>query len=130
MPKDEIRTVPESIYDKWRVWRNSALSWKAAHYVSGFLSAALATIIAVNTKASFLDSTSALIIASVAAGLSFLVTTMGAQQRARQLELAAWELEAAMAQYRCDDSLPPSYLGKAEARGVDILKGEKKKDKN
>jgi hypothetical protein len=73
----------------------------------------------------FLDSTSALVIASLAAGLSFMVTTMGAQDRVRLLERAAWELEAAMALYRSDASVPLSELGKAEARGVAILKGEK-----
>ncbi len=33
------------------------MGWKTAHYFAGFLSAGLATVIAVNTKASFLDST-------------------------------------------------------------------------
>jgi len=68
--------------------------------------------------------------ASLAAGLSFLVTTMRAQERARQLECAAWELEAAMAIYRNDESVPLAALGKAEARGIDILKGEKQKAQN
>ena len=52
---------------------------------------------------------------------------MGAQERVRQLELAAWELEQAIALYRSDDSVPLSELGKAEARGVEILKGQKPK---
>jgi hypothetical protein len=89
----------------------------------GFLSAALAAGIAINTKSSFLSTTEAFVIASVAAGLSFLVTTMGAQERAKGLELAAWELEEAIALYRSDPSIPSSELGKAEVRGVDILKG-------
>jgi len=63
--------------------------------------------------------------AAFAAGLSFLVTTMGAQKRARLLEGAAWELEAAMALYRSDSQIRASELGKAEARGIDILKGAK-----
>jgi len=130
MPNHETRTIPPSTFRKWRVWRNSAMGWKAAHYLAGFLSAALAAIIAINTKASFLDTTSALIMASLAAGLSFLVTTMRAQERARQLECAAWELEAAMAIYRNDESVPLAALGKAEARGIDILKGEKQKAQN
>jgi hypothetical protein len=99
------------------------MGWKAAHYFAGFLSAALAAGIAINTKSSYLSTTEAFVIASIAAGLSFLVTTMGAQERARGLELAAWELEEAMALYRSDPSIPSSELGKAEARGVDILKG-------
>jgi len=52
---------------------------------------------------------------------------MGAQDRVRLLERAAWELEAAIALYRNDPSAPLYELGKAEARGVDILKGEKSK---
>ena len=103
------------------------MGWKAGHYFAGFFSTVFATLIAINTKASFLNSTSALVIACLAAGLSFLVTTMGGQERARQLELAAWELEASMALYRSDDSVPLSELGKAEARGVEILKGQKPK---
>ncbi len=103
------------------------MGWKAGHYFAGFFSTVFATLIAINTKASFLNSTSALVIACLAAGLSFLVTTMGGQERARQLELAAWELEASMALYRSDDSVPLSDLGKAEARGVEILKGQKPK---
>jgi hypothetical protein len=127
MPSDETRTIPASTFRKWRVWRNSSMGWKTAHYLAGFLSTVLATIIAINTKTSFLNSTSALVIASLAAGLSFLVTTMGAQERVRQLELAAWELESAMAIYGSDHSVPLSELGKAEARGIDILKGGKAK---
>src|SRR5664279_1677722 len=127
MPNGETRTIPPATYRKWRIWRNSAMGWKTAHYLAGFLSTVLATAIAINTKTSFLNSTSALIIGSLAAGLSFLVTTMGAQERVRLLERAAWELEAAMALYRSDDSVPLSELGKAEARGIDILKGEKSK---
>jgi hypothetical protein len=121
----ETRTIPPPIYRKWRIWRNSAMGWKTTHYLAGFTSAALATLIAIDTKTLFLDSTSALVIASLAAGLSFLVTTMGAQERVRQLECAAWELEAAMAIYRSDETVPLSELGKAEARGINILKGEK-----
>jgi hypothetical protein len=102
------------------------MGWKTAHYFAGFLSAGLAAIIAINTKvAGFLDSTLALVMASFAAGLSFLVTTMGAQDRVRLLEHAAWELEEAMALYESDESVPLSELGKAEARGIAILRGEK-----
>ena len=126
MNDPETRSIPPEVYRKWRVWRNSAMGWKTAHYFAGFLSAALAALIAINTKTAFLDTTSALVMASLAAGLSFLVTTMGAQERVRQLEHAAWELEAAMAIYRSDEGVPLSELGKAEARGINILKGEKK----
>jgi hypothetical protein len=101
------------------------MGWKAAHYFAGFLSAALAAGIAINTKSSFLSTTQAFVIASLAAGLSFLVTTMGAQERARGLELAAWELEEAMALYRSDPSISSSDLGKAEARGVEILRHDR-----
>ena len=125
MPDVETRTIPPSTYRKWRIWRNSAVGWRTAHYFAGFLSAVLATVIAINTKTSFLDSTTALAMASLAAGLSFLVTTMGAQERVRLLERAAWELEAAIALYKNDISMPLSDLGKAEARGISILKGEK-----
>lgn len=122
---DEARQIPSLTFKKWRTWRNSAMGWKSAHYVSGFFAASLAAVVAVNTKASFLPPTAALCIASLSAGLSFLVTTMSAQQRARELELAAWELEKAMALYRNDPAVTQAELGKAEARGVEILRGGK-----
>jgi hypothetical protein len=105
------------------------MGWKTAHYFAGFLSAGLATVIAVNAKSSssFLNSTTTLVAASLAAGLSFLVTTMAAQERAKTLEQAAWELEKAMALYRSDPAIPATELGKAEARGVDILRSGKSK---
>jgi hypothetical protein len=103
------------------------MGWKTAHYFSGFLSAGLATAIAINTKSAFLNSTTALVAASLAAGLSFLVTTMAGQERARTLEQAAWELEKAIALYRSDPTISAAELGRAEARGVDILKGGKSK---
>jgi len=103
------------------------MGWKTAHYFAGFLSAGLATVIAVNAKSSFLDSTTTLLAASLAASLSFLVTTMAAQERAKMLEQAAWELEKAMALYRSDPAIPATELGKAEARGVDILSSKKSK---
>ncbi len=52
---------------------------------------------------------------------------MAAQDRAKTLEQAAWELEKAMALYRSDPAIPVSELGKAEARGVDILRSGKSK---
>src|SRR5262245_30631488 len=117
---------PDGVFGihRW-IWRNSAMGWKAAHYMAGFLSAILATVVAINTKSSFLHSTTALMAASVSAGLSFLVTTMGAQERDAGLERAAWELEKAMAIYTIDSSVDRSELGKAESRGVDILGGGK-----
>jgi hypothetical protein len=127
MPDIESRPIPPLIYKKWRTWRNSSMGWKTAHYFAGFLSAGLATVIAINTKSSFLNSTTTLVAASLAASLSFLVTTMAAQDRAKALEQAAWELERAMALYRSDPSIPVTELGKAEARGVDILRTGKSK---
>jgi hypothetical protein len=123
MTDSEAREVPPFINKKWRTWRNSSMGWKAAHYFAGFLSATLAAGIAINTKLAYLSTTQAFVMASLAAGLSFLVTTMGTQERAKGLDLAAWELEEAIALYRSDPSIPSSALGKAEARGVDILKG-------
>jgi hypothetical protein len=61
----------------------------------------------------------------MAAGLSFLVTTMGAQGTAKKLAGAAWELQTAMARYRTDLSVPLSELGAAEARGIEILRSDK-----
>ena len=126
MPQDDelTRAIPPSTWRKWRIWRNSSMGWKATHYSSGFLSTALAAMVAINAKAPFLDSTTALVLASVSAGLAFLVTTIGAQGRAKALDQAAWELEKIMAVYRTDSSVPLSELGKAEAKDIDMLKAQ------
>ena len=129
MTDSEPRAIPPFISKKFRTWRNSSMGWKAAHYFAGFFSAALAAGIAINTKSSYMTTTQAFVIASLAGGLSFLVTTMGAQERAKLLDLAAWELEESIALYRSDPSIPASELGKAEARGVDILRNGRSQGK-
>jgi hypothetical protein len=69
---NEIRVVPPTVLHKWRKWRNSAIGWKAVHYIAGFVSAALSTVIAINTKTSFLSTTSALVMAASRRGCHFL----------------------------------------------------------
>lgn len=122
MARSQFRPGAENAISKHRLWRYSSVGWKAIHYFAGFFSAALAAIVAVNAKLSFLDTTVAMILAAMSAGLSFLVTTMRAQERAKALDEAAWELEKAIAIYITDPAVPLSELGKAEARGIDILK--------
>jgi hypothetical protein len=53
--------------------------------------------------------------------LAFLVTTLGAQTKAKGFELAARALEMAIAKFRFNDSLPEAFLGEAEANGIEIL---------
>ena len=113
MSNGEIRAVPPAVFQKWRVWRSSAMGWKTAHYLAGFVSAVLATIIAINTKTFFFDNTATLVMASLAAGLSFLVTTMGAQERANTLERAPrssrlpWLFTEPMTRCRCQSLAKP-----------------------
>lgn len=59
--------------------------------------------------------------AASSAGLAFLLTTMRAESRGLTFEKASRELDAAIARFPADDSLPQSFLGDAEARGIGIL---------
>jgi hypothetical protein len=61
------------------------------------------------------------IVAGVAAVLTFLVATLGAQAKGAAFETAARELEKVIAGYETDPSVTEIELGRAEQRGIDIL---------
>jgi hypothetical protein len=119
------REVPKESIDKWLAWKRFSGHWQNIHYFTGFGSAALAVVIAANSQKQFLSPILTTLIAGLAAGLAFLVTTMGAQTKAKSFELAARELEAAIARYRFDPSLQEPFLGAAEAKGIPILNSMK-----
>ncbi len=116
-----MRPVPEEIQSKLKVWFFLSNIWNNTHNVVGGCSAAMSVVISINAKAQFLSTTNAAIIAAAAAILTFLVTTLHAQTKGKAFTLAERELEAAIAKYRIDDSLPEKYLGEAKARGVEVL---------
>jgi hypothetical protein len=73
-------------------------------------------------KAPILNDLATLIVGGIAVGLTALTNVMGANDLVRTRELAAWELEQGMARYRTDPSFDLPALGKAEERGLEILK--------
>jgi hypothetical protein len=107
--------------EKWDVWRFYARVWGIVFWIVGGAQAALAVLVAVNTKQGIWTGSIAWILAVAAAVLSFLVGAFGAQAKAAAFETAARELEKAIVRYETDDSVTEIDLGKAEQRGIDIL---------
>ena len=66
------------------------------HYTLGFTSAILSALIAAHTKHAFLSENVAVALASTAAGLSFLMTTLSAQKKGAAFEAAHRILERAI----------------------------------
>jgi hypothetical protein len=119
------REIPNETVEKWLAWKHWSNHWNTLHYITGFSSAALTVVIAANAKAQFMGPLLTTILAGIAAGLTFLVTAFGAQIKGKGFEVAGRELEVAMAKYRTNPDLPDSFLGEAEARGVEILNNMK-----
>ncbi len=118
---NSIRSIPPEINGKWRAWLGLSKMWNNIHYWLGFSSTVLSAILVANAKSPFLTSNLVILLAALAAGLTFLLTTTGAQKRGKAFEAAARHLERAMAKFRTDKSLPPSFLGQAEAEALDKL---------
>jgi hypothetical protein len=119
---ETYRDVPKEIKDKFRLWRDSAKWWRVAHWLSVFWSAVVMALFMASRKAPVLDEWWTLGLGGIGVGLSALTNIMGASDLTRTRELAAWELEEAMVRYRTDPSFDLVALGKAEARGLEILK--------
>jgi len=115
------RTAPQDIRNKWMSWKYWSSVWNWIHYITGFTSAALTVVIAANAKAQFLSSFQATVMAGTAAGLAFLVTTLGAQTKGKGFEVAGRELEVAITEYQHDESIPEKSLSAAVKRGIVIL---------
>ena len=115
------RVIPEEILDKQRAWRRCGAFWNWANLIMGVSAALLSILVAANARSAFLPAYGVIAASMTAAGLAFLVTTLGADVKAKGFALAARELEAAVARYRFDDTLPERYLADAEVRGINIL---------
>lgn len=119
------RTAPQEVVDRWNAWKHWSSVWNWIHYLTGFTSAALAVLIAANTKDPFLPIIPAVLISCFGAGLAFLVTSMGAQTKGKGFELAGRVLEGAIAEYENDDSVPAKSLADAIQKGLDVLNNVK-----
>jgi hypothetical protein len=115
------RQVPELVTDKLAAWRHWSSVWNWTHYTTGFTSAGITAVVASNAKTQFLGPVLATVLAGVAAGLAFLVTTLGAQTRGKGFELAAREIELATDRFQLDPTVPDSSLRDALDRGLKIL---------
>lgn len=119
------REIPAEIQSKYSAWRFWTGVWNAAHYVTGFGSAALSAMIATNVKSKFLEDYQAIALAAIAAGLTSLITAFGAQSKAKAFEMAARRLEVAKIKYQFDSTIPDTFLTDAVAEGVSTLEGLK-----
>jgi hypothetical protein len=81
----------------------------------------LSAIIAANIENAFLDSTLAVALASLAAVLSFAQTALQPSAQAAGCEMAARELEKAIARYMADPTKDDVFLADAVERGIDLL---------
>jgi len=126
MPETDARTVPQNISDLHDAWRKWSSIWNTTNLSAGILSTATATIVAANTAHHFLPRGCSTTLAVIAAVLTFVVGTLSAQVKGASFETAGRELEKAMFLYRNDASVTVSDLGKAAARGIDILNSSKK----
>jgi hypothetical protein len=115
------RPAPVDAESKRLEWRSYALVWQLGHYLIGFTSATLSVLIATNTQLHFLRTDEATLLAGIAAGLTFLLTTLRAEIRGITFEKAARLVEAAILRYRYDESIPETYIAEALQRGIEIL---------
>jgi hypothetical protein len=115
------RVIPEEIIEKKRSWKRWGLLWTWTNTTMGVCAALLSTLVAANARSPFLPAYGVIGVAMTAAGLTFLLTVLNADVKAKGFALAARELEAAIARYRFDDTLPERYLADAEVRGIGIL---------
>jgi hypothetical protein len=116
-----LRAVPAETTEKMKIWRFWSSVWNWLYIAIGVCSAGIASLVAANAKAHFWGAPWDWILATIAAALTFLITTLRAQAKAAGFELAARELEKEIAVYKTDVSITDAELGKAEARGIDIL---------
>jgi hypothetical protein len=115
------RVIPEEILDKQRSWQRRASAWSWVNTLMGVSAALLSTLLAANARSQFLQPGYVIAVAMTAAAFTFLVATLNADLKTKGFALAARELEAAIARYRFDDTLPERYLADAEVRGLSIL---------
>jgi hypothetical protein len=119
--KVDARPVPPEIERKYKSWRRGSARWSWFNSLMGITAALLSTLIAANAKGKFLQDSTVLILAMIAAALAFLVISFNADLKAKGFALAAREIEIAIARYRFDEGLKPIYLADAEVRGIGIL---------
>jgi len=115
------RVIPEEIVQKYVDWKKSSVRWNWTNTLLGLSAVLLSGLIAANAGPQFLRTYAVIAISLVAGTFGFLVTTLNADLKAKGFALAARELEAAIARYRFDDTLPERYLAEAEVRGITIL---------
>jgi hypothetical protein len=115
------RVIPEEIVQKHMHWQQRSARWNWANTLLGLGAVLLTTLIAANAGPQFLPTYAVIGVSMIAGALAFLVTALNADLKAKGFGLAARELEAAIARYRFDDTLPERYLAEAEVRGLTIL---------
>lgn len=121
MPEAMPRKVPAVYVKKWRVWRFWQQFFAWLHLVIGSLSIICSSLVAANAANAFLPAWLAVTLATATAVFAFILAFVNAQQKNEAFELAARELEKAMARYEGDPSVQLKAMVDAQVRGIDIL---------
>jgi hypothetical protein len=116
--KREYFREAQSKYRAWRIWQSV---WRGANLILGGSAAGISALIAANIAHPFLDSTWAVALAFTAAILAFAQTTLQPSAQAAACEIAARELEKAIARYKADPTKDDVFLSEAVVRGIDLL---------
>jgi hypothetical protein len=119
----EPREVPEFATKKWRSWRQLQNAYGWLHLLLGSVSVAMSSLMAANAamRQGFLLPAQAVAMATVGAITAFALTLVNSKQKKHAFEVAARELEKAMALYQADPSLNLRFLADAEVRGIEML---------
>ncbi|MGH6916854.1 MAG: hypothetical protein ACREJ0_04025 [Geminicoccaceae bacterium] len=121
-PKREYLPKAQSKYRAWRFWQSL---WKATNFIVGGSAAGLSALIAANVESQFLGPTLTVALATLAAVLAFAQTALQPSAQAAGCEIAARELEKAIARYMADPTKDDVFLADAVERGIDLLSGVK-----
>lgn len=116
-----VREIPPFIRAKWRSWRLYQELFGGLHLGLGSLSVGASSVIAANAASKFLTPEISVAIATLAAVAAFALTFLNAKQKNEAFEVAARELEKAMALYRADPAADIKTLAEAEVRGIELL---------
>jgi hypothetical protein len=100
-------------------WKGDA--WIVAHFTVGISSAALATVVAANTKGNFLDTKQSIMMSAISAGLMWITTALNPGKKGTTSQAASRHIRKAIALFESDDTIDQKTLGIAEAEAEDML---------
>ena len=115
------RKAPEIYLKKWRAWRLWQEFFAWLHLIIGSASIVCSSLVAANAANGFLPNWLAIGLATSTAVFAFMLAFINAKQKNEAFELAARELEKAIARYEGDPNVQLKELADAQIRGIDLL---------